>query len=211
MVSRTTVRWGILERWTKRAFVTAGVLLLGTAVLFGLTSFTGVDLPAWWTGLSGVVALLAAFAGLAALYPGLADRSPRLARAALGSVTVGAIAIVAFPLCQLAETSGIGLPAPPVVLLLVFMGATVLGFLLFGVACLRTGVYSNAVGVLLVAIVSSFLVLFAGDLAFGGSPAWLNFAANGVQAVFLLAIGRVLPTYPHPGEREETQVEAVSG
>lgn len=211
MSTSTTARWEVLETWSGRAFVAAGVLLLSTAVLFGFETFTGVALPAWSMGLSGVAGLLAGFVGLAGLYPGLADRTPRLAHAGLGSVTVGTIAIVVFPLCQLAKTSGIGLPAPPFILLLVFMAATVLGFLLFGVACLRTGVYSSAVGVLILAIASSFLVVFAGDLALGGSPAWLNFATNGVQAVLLMAIGYVLPSEPLPGEREETQVEAVSG
>lgn len=211
MVYDTTTRWGWIERWSPTAFIAAGILFLGTAALFGLVTFTDVSHPVWLTALFGLAGLVASFVGLLGLYPGLVDRVPRLARAGLVTVAIAGIALVAFPLCLLAKTSGIVLPTLPTVFFVIAMIATILGFLLFGVASLRTCVPSRTVGFLMLATVATFIVLFVADLMYGGSPRWLDFAVSGVQAVLLLTIGYALPTGPIPTEREDPQIDIISG
>lgn len=206
-----TPRWERLERWSPTAFVAAGVLFLGTAALSGLDTFTNVSPSAWLAALLAFTGLVASFVGLLGLYPGLVNRVPRLARAGLVTTAIAGVALTVLPACQLAKTTGIEPPAPPVVLFVIAMVAIILAFLLFGVASFRTGVPSRMVGLLMLAIVSTFVGLFVADLAYGGSPAWVDFAVNGVQAVLLLTVGRVLPTHPSPTEREEGQIEVVTG
>lgn len=204
-----TISLGWIERWNQTAFFAAGVLFLGTAAISGLEAFAAVSSPLWLAALLGLSGLGAGLFGLFGLYPGLANQAPRLARAGSVTVAIAGIAFVAFPLCLSAKTAGIAIPAPPIVFFVIAMSAIILGFLLFGVATLRTQVHSREVGFLLLAIVATFIVLFLADLIYGGSPRWLDFAVNGVQSGLLLTIGYALPA--DPTSREEPQIDIISG
>ncbi len=201
----------VLERWSAAAFVAAGVLYLATSALFGSETITDLSHPAWVTGVLGLAALFASFIGLAGLYPQLAARVPRLARAGLLTVAVAGLGSVAFPLCLLAKTSGTVLQPLPIIMFLITIAGTMGGFLLFGIASLRTRVPSRTVGLLIVATATTFVVLFAADMVYGGSPEWVDFVMSGIQAVLLLTVGYVLPTSLIPIGSAESQTTAMSG
>lgn len=205
------VPWDRLEQWRAMTFIIAGLLFLTTSALTGLETFTAATHPTWLTVLFGLSGLVASFVGLAGFYPRLADRKPRLARAGIVTLAMAGVALIAFPLCQMAKTSGVNLPIPPMVMYLIAMIGTMLGFLLFGAASLHTRIPSRSVGLLMMGTVTTFIVLFAADLLYAGSPAWLDFAVNGLQAILLLTIGFVLPTSSIPTEYGEPQTDIMSG
>lgn len=155
--------------------------------------------------------MVTVFLGLAGLFPVLSEGAPRLARAGLATVAIAGAALVAFPVCLYAKTSGVALPVPPVAGFLLAGVATTVGVLLFGVASLHTGSPSGAVGVLLVATGATFVVLFGADLLYGGAPAWVDVAVTGVQAVLLLAVGYALPSATTRAGDAVEQVDVPSG
>lgn len=210
MPSSSAVAWGHLERRSSSAFVTAGVLFLGIAALSGLETF-GVAQPVWLMGLVGMGGTVAAFVGLAGLYPGLRERSPTLARSGLAAVVVAGIGLLVFPLCLLGAKAGVPLPAPPVLAFVAAMGAILLAFLLFGLGSLRNDDHPRSVGLLMLALVGAFGVLLAADLHYGGAPAWVDVAVSGVQAPLLVGIGTRLPVGSAPTGRENVQVDVTSG
>lgn len=204
-------RWESLERWSATAFIVAGALFLITSILFGSETITDISHPWWLTGLFGLSGLLASFTGLAGVYPQLTDRAPRVARAGVTTMVIAGIALVAFPLCQIGKTWGLDLqPLPIVVFLLAILG-TIGGFLLFGIASLRTRVPSRAVGGLLLATATSFIVVFIVDMVYRGSPVWADSVMNGGQALLLLTTGYVMPTNTIPIESTESTRTTLSG
>jgi FtsH-binding integral membrane protein len=201
--------WELLENRRQTSFVSSGGLFLITAVLFGLEAFTAVSRPVWLTGLVGSLGLVVAFAGLVGLYPGLRDREPRLARAGMALVAVAVMGLIVFPLCLLAETSGIPLPAPPIVAFVGAMLAIILVFVLFGAASLRSGVHSRVVGLLLLMLVATFVGKVIADLVYGGSPAAVNGIVNGIQSGILFSISYSLPA--DPAQDQDPQIKIISG
>lgn len=205
-----TIRWRAVERWSDTAFRVAGVASLGTAVLFGVEVVTAASIAGWVTGVVGMASLLAAFAGLVGLYPGLAVGTPRLARAGLAAVALAGVGLVVFPLCALAKSASLPVPVPPLLAFVAAMLALILGVLVFGVASLRSDAHPRSVGLLLLGLVGTFVALFAADLAYGGSPAWVDAGMGAVQAVLLVRIGQVLPATV-PSERAAGRLDAASG
>lgn len=202
--------WGSVERWSGTAFAVAGGASLGTAALFGIETYTAATYPGWLTGLTGLAGLLAAFVGLAGLYPALADAVPRLARTGLGAAVLAGAGLVVFPLCALAKSAALPVPFPPILAFVAAMVAILLAFLTFGIAGLWSGALPRTVGVLLLATMATFVVLFAADMAYGGSPEWVDFGVGSVQALLLLRVGQLLPT-TGPDERVAKVTDAASG
>jgi hypothetical protein len=211
MPRTATVPWSHLEEWSASAFVTAGVLFLALAALSGLTLLDGVSHPAWLMGVMGTGGTVAAFVGLAGLYPGLREGSPTLARSGLAAVVVAGIGLFVFPLCLLGGKSGVPIPAPPIVAFVAAMGAIVLAFLLFGLGSVRGDDHPPSVGLLMLALVGTFVVLLGADLHYGGAPAWVDVAVNAIQAPLLVGIGYLLPVRATPTGREHDQVGVTSG
>lgn len=212
MVYHGRAPWRLLERKSAMAFVAAGASLLGLAALYGVQALFGTSVTGWPAFLFGSFGLLAAFVGLAGLYPGLAGRVPILGRVGIGIIIMAGISLLLFPLCALVQDSGVSLPVPPITLFVVAMLAIILAFLLFGVASLRSGVPSRTVGWLMLTFGSMFIVLFVSDLVTGGNtPPVVNFGVSGVQAALLLTTGYILPTDPYSVDSQAYQPDVTSG
>lgn len=211
MAYRDKIPWKLLERWSAAAFIAAGVLFLVTSALFGSATLTDISHPGWVTGLFGLSGLIASFIGLVGLYPQLVDRAPRIARAGVMTLVIAGIALVVFPLCQFAKTWGIDLQSLPIVVFLIAVIATISGFLLFGIASLRTRVPSRKVGFLIIGTSITFIVLLVLDMIYGGSPVWVDFIMSMIQSFLLLTLGYAMPTNTIPFESKESEIAAISG
>jgi hypothetical protein len=203
----TTTRWGTLERWSATAFLTAGVLWLLDTVLLGIELFAGVSIlgtPGAVNPVLYISGLVAGIVGLLGLYPGLAGRTPRLARVSAGLVALAGVGISVLLVWFITVTL-LNQPDPPGVLLILSILVAALGIIMLGIASVRTGVPSRAVGLLVLAIpatlVGGLLLVYVG---YGGdSPDWTSPAIGIVMAVLLLAIGYRLRTEPVSADSAE--------
>lgn len=157
MTSAGRIPWRALNRWNGQAFLAAAVLLAGVALYKGIGDFTSMTVPsAVDTGYGGL-ALLAPVVALLGLYPRLRESSPRVSTAALGSSVLSAVAVFIIWLWFFGTTLQLGrFPMIPeeapvwaaAALALNFLTLSV-GFLLFGVASVRSISVSKSVGLLL--------------------------------------------------------------
>lgn len=151
MTDRTDF-WQALERWSSTAFLLGGLLMVIDVGFVAANVTTGAEryliqgqafVGAAWT---------AALLGLLGLYPGLSDRSRWLSRVGAACAAIGVVTFTVMTVAVLGYTAGllevdfdaIGVLFIPGVLI-----GSVLGFVLFGVASLRTGVRSRTVSLLL--------------------------------------------------------------
>lgn len=144
--------WSGLERWRATAFVIGGLLLVADAAwLAGNIAMGGGDYLVtgqFFVGTGWTAALL----GLLGVYPSVAERSRWLARAgvvctAIGVATFGVMAVtVSAEILEVLPFAydSIGSAFIPGVLI-----GSVLGFILFSAAVLRTGEFSRSFGLLL--------------------------------------------------------------
>lgn len=147
-------RWSALERWRSTALLIGGLLLVADAAwLAGNIAMGGGDYLTtgqFFVGAGWTAALL----GLLGIYPSLAERSRWLSRAAAACTGIGVLTFGVMAVTVAADIVGvlpfaydsIGSAFIPGVLI-----GSVLGFILFSVAVLRTEVYSQSFGVLLLA------------------------------------------------------------
>jgi hypothetical protein len=192
--------WKWLERRTARAFTLGGALLIASALVpIGLASVTE------WSWVSGLVlvgiSVVAIGVGLLGTVPQVRDRAPWLTRIGILCATVAGVAAVGLILLvgtavTAAVTLGSALPKPMgvfQVLALAMAGGLALGFVMLGVARVRTGGSSDIPGRLLVAGGVVLLIPVLGELlrmAIGiGPPPWILFGALGVLALDTLAVG----------------------
>lgn len=194
-----TSRWGTLERWSATAFFTAGVLWLLDTVLLGIELFAGVSIlgtPGAVNPVLYVSGVVAAIVGLLGLYPSLGRRTPRLARVSAGLVAVAGIGIFVL-LAWFVTVTLLNQPDPPFILLLLAILLVVLGFILFGIASLRTSIPSRTVGLLILGIPTALFVLVLAYVVSGGDPPeWTSPVIGIVMSALLLAIGYRLGTEP---------------
>lgn len=149
-----------LERWNSSAFLIGGLLLVVDAAWLAANIATGAEdylvVGQLFVGVGWAVALL----GLLGVYPSLADRSRWLSRAGAVFAVIGVVTFTVMAAGVLAEITGI-LPGDFEALGVYFIPGvlvgSVLGFIAFSVASLRTEVYSLSFGILLLA--PPFLVL----------------------------------------------------
>lgn len=193
-----TGRGGIfesLERWRATAFLLAAAMFLVDAAFLATVVGSGTRPPdlgqafiaAGWT---------AAFVGVLGLYPDLAERRRWLARAGAVFAAVGVVVFAAMAVVVVVFTAGIVdgdfATLVPIFLPGVVFGS-VLGFLTFSVASLRSGVHSRAVGVLLLLPAISVVVNIATPSAASGRAAITLGIVSGL-ALTMLAIGYLLRT-----------------
>lgn len=202
MASTSTDRWESLERWSATLFLVAGGLLVVHAGIHVLTAFTSVNYPLHHEVPFGFVGMMLGHVALLGLYPQLIDRSPRLAQAGAVPTVLGAVGWLVIGASSLAESLGVTAPpwlgiAGPFVIL-----GVVLGYLVFGVAGLRTDVVSRTTALVLVtpALVMVFNVTVG--LATGGSPEGAVVVASGF-ALAHLGIGVALRAEEFPTGRAE--------
>lgn len=147
-------RWSGLERWRATAFLVGGLLLVADAAwLAGNMAMGGekyLTTGQFFVGTGWTAALL----GLLGVYPTVADRSRWLSRGgavctAIGVVTFAVMAVtVAGEILDVLPFAyeSVGSAFIPGVLI-----GSVLGFVLFSAAILRTGAFSQSFGLLLLA------------------------------------------------------------
>lgn len=188
-------RWRGLERWSPTLFLFAGVLLVGYAVLNGMAASTDVAYVTM-EDIVGPAGFVLGFMGLLGLYPGLADRSPTVARVGAFCAILGAVGFSVITLQGLAVAVGVtSMSSPGIFLLFVAIGI-IPGYLSFGVASLRASVNLRTVGLLLFGPAVVFTAMLSQPFVYGAlgllsetTMAWSNFAISSGQALAHLAIG----------------------
>jgi hypothetical protein len=151
-----------------------------------------------------------ALLGLIGLCSGLADRSPRVARAGGGFAVLGVAGFTLTFLLGLTEFAGIRTPAWINAAQLLNIVAIVLGFLLVGIASLRTDSHPWPLGVLLFVPAITFGVNVARVAVLGRwTPSWAPGLLWSLQAVAVLAIGYTLRDESVRTERAERSTDAV--
>lgn len=129
-------------------FVAGGVLVVLYAA--GLATMNLLDTELYRTLTDGAGYALA-FVGLLGLYPLVADRTPKLARAGAVLAVLGVVGFTLLFLEGIVQVAGFEPPAWDPVKVPAAMLGTLFGWLVFGVAILRSGVRSRAVGLLVLA------------------------------------------------------------
>lgn len=183
------------------AFLGAGGLLLGHAVVMGARTFTNVTVPA---DLFAPIGHLLALVGLVGLYPVVNDSTPRLARIGAVAASIIAVGWAVVTLSILARTLR-SQPSQIETLLNLFsisvLVSTVLPYVLFGVVMLRSDIASRSASLLLLSPAAMLVVLFV-DIAILGVSSFDGMVIGAGLALSMLAIGYTLT--------RETQADRTS-
>ena len=204
-----------LERWSATAFLIAGAFFIGFVVRNGIIAF-GDGFSETMTVALYVVfivpAEVAAYIGLLGLYPRLSDHAARLTGAGAVFITIAGVAIIGFGGGVGSALLAAGAPEPPAIaqlLLPVTLLTTIVGFVLFGVASLRTRIPSRMAGFLLLVPPTTYILMMAGMIV-GYTPGWSTVALSTVQAGAHLAIGVVLRNDGVPADRVEPAPDSAA-
>jgi len=191
--------WRTLETWSARAFFIAGGAWAIDAILNVSELVVDITIPGAVFGVLILAALISKMAGVLGFYRPIADRSGRLALAgAIPIVIAGILALITVVWVAVAGLMNQSLP--PGAFLVVDVVLIVLGLLLFGVASIRTDAPSRMCGVLVLALVATFLVWLAGVGGLYAFPDWSSAAFGTVLSVLSLAVGYVRQTSSVPTE-----------
>lgn len=208
MVGDTSTHWRSVEQWSPSLFLIGGALLAGHTAVQSIEAFTALNSP---PDVFVTTGHLVALGGLVGLYPVLADRTPRLARAAGAVAVVPVVGWVAMTGAQLLAVAGMAstlndvLPGPVILLV---VGSTILTYVLFGAATLRIGEGSRTVGGLVVA--PAVLLLALADEALTGVSPLDGILIAGGLTLSMLALGYRLRTWHRPEQPTPTG-DAVVG
>lgn len=205
---RERTQWQSLEQWRKTAFLLGGIIFVADAALVAFNIAAGVEDPNLMLGQTFIgAAWTAAFIGLLGMYPSLADRSHWLARIGAIFAVLGAIVMAAMGAVFLGYFTGVlsGDPSSIAMYFLpgVFLGI-VLGFGSFGVASLRTDIYSQWVGGLFLLLPLTFLFNIGSHIA-GFSSLTSVLAVVCVLALTMLSLGNLFRTGNARAEHEEVE------
>lgn len=209
--------WKTLSRWRAKAFFAAGGLFLASPVAKGVALLTNEPLPEVAIAVLVFCGLLAALGGLLGFYPELTEQVPRHSLAGLVSTAVAAgvttgVFVWVIGTRILAAMSYSATPGPPPELAFVSLIVTIgFGFAVVGTGCLRAGVPSRPVGLLLVALAVPWFVLLGAGAAYGPNlPAWISLSTYGAIPFGLLITGYVVRRNTSTTERESFTAEATT-
>lgn len=183
--------WKSLERSSSTAFLIAGLMFVVADTTVVAVLITDTESSILMGGQAFIAAgWTAALTGLLGLYPGLADRSRRLAQASAVFAVIGVLTFAVMAVGSLVYFTGVlsGDPSTfvPVLLPGVVIGS-LLAFVSTSIASLRTNAGSRAVGAFL--LVPS--VIFVLNVSSPNSPEILLFIDSGL-ALAMLSIGYLL-------------------
>lgn len=152
--------WNSLAQWRAIAFLVGGLMFIPKMIIEAADIVRGVErfwtlarvfLGAGWT---------AAFLGLLGFYPSLDDKRPWLARVGAFFAVIGGITMTVMAIASLGYFTGI-LNGEITDVLMYFIpgvfGGIVLGFGTFGIASLKTNIYSQGIGLLFLLLPLTFL------------------------------------------------------
>lgn len=208
MQSNDTGLWRKLQRWSVAAFIVAGIVRLINLSISQLNLSTELAVPSWALSWTLTVAYVAVIVALLGLYPRLVDRSPWLSRVGIVTIAlaaVGQLGIIGVELLLGGEAP----PGPLKMLPLLVLVFIPLSLLLFGVASLRTGAFSGAIGVLLLVAAGSMLGSVAGVFALDNLQVLR--IGTGLYSIALVVIGYLLHTSPVQTERAEPSMDPSKG
>lgn len=219
MTSNHMIPWESLEKWRAHLFlVSVGGFILGASIKI-IKATTEVTPHDYLLNLSGQGGFVVAFVGLLALFPLLSEQRPKLAKAgavcaALGAVSFTVALVALGGLLGLNAITGMDLPVEVVGILFIpgYLGG-ILGFILYGVVGVRTGVPSTAVGGLFLALVILPIAQVIGFAVFGVSTSLQFFGLGPVDIwipVVLSAVAYLLYSSPEPTGHSETPSETVT-
>lgn len=211
-MSSVAVPWQRLEQWSPIGFIVGGLgTLIGVALLV-LDTVTALTVPELVISVFTIPSYLALFAvALPGFYPYIADKSPRLARGGIVAVAVGLLSLVVTIggsiVLDLLGVSGFMEEGPLLAGFFLMLVAFLLGIVLYGIASVRTGEPSRAIGVLLVLVVVEPGTALLNDLV--GVDIGINVAylTLGFAGVAFLAIGLLLRTAAVSADRAEPTPE----
>lgn len=195
MVTASTDRWESLERWSPILFIAGGSGVVTHAALMGIEAFTALSTP---PDVFAATGHLVALVGLLGLYPGLSERTPRLARLAVAVAAAPIAGWVVMTVSQLLVVAGVWPSlnaALPGVFFVALLAASILTYGLFGAAALRGGRSSRTVGLLVVTPGALMAVLLL-DSVVTGATALDGLVLGGGMALAMLALGVRLRTWP---------------
>lgn len=191
--------WDTLERWSATAFLIGGVIFLADTALVANGLVAGTEPPMTLGQAFVGASWTAALVGLLGLYPRLANRSRWLVRAGAVFAVIGAVTMAAMAVTSFGYFTGVfdggeaGLSEVVMVFLPGVIVGSVLGFVSFGVACLRTDVYSRSVGALLLLL--PMTVVFNLGTGFAGwNPLPKLLGVVALLSLTMLTIGYLLRT-----------------
>lgn len=209
--------WTSVERWSPRTFLIAGLFWLVYAGLNGIEGITDLLTPSALDVTVSGLALLLGAVSLLGLYPRLRSHAPRISMIGVGCIVVSAASTLALLVWLFGTTLlTAGVPAIPedapgwtVAAFFSALLPLILGFLLFGVASLRTSALSRRVGLLLIVPAVMWIGLLAGN-AIGVDETLLVVTVYIPIAVAALVIGARLRAERAPAERTEPVPESTT-
>jgi hypothetical protein len=197
-----------LERRSPTLFLVGGMVLIAFAASLAAIGLMDMSVP---RNIFAGAGFTLAFLGLLGLYPGLADRSPRLARAGAVFAILGTVGFSLTFMLGIAEFVEITLPAWVEAVQLLNIIGIILGFLLTGIASLRTDAHTRSLGVFLLVPAVIFAVNITRVAVLGAwTPSWAPFLLGSLQALAMLAIGYSLRVESVPPERAERRTDTAA-
>ena len=214
----TQSRWELLEKWGTGAFFTGAIMFVVAAALTVVSMTTGAERLSLMVGEAFIAAgWVGGLIGLLGVYAAVADQSSWSARAGAVFTVIGAVTFVVLAVASLvAYVNGGGVGDLPVPFIYLFPGiiiGSLLAFLSFSVASLRSDVHSRTVGILLlvppITFVTNFFIIPA-IVGTGPNPPEVILIVQIVLALAMLAIGYVLPTGDRPTDGVEPTIESTT-
>lgn len=209
-------QWRSLEPRSPLLFVVAGVLLAGYAALNGIAAATDMAFGAL-EDVVGPAGFVVGFAGLAGVYPRVADRRPRWATLGLCGAIVGGVAFGLIVLEGVLGVAGITTPNWTGAFTLLVIIGLIPGYLSMGVASLRSALPTpTAVLLLAPAIIFAAMlvqaVLFVQFSLFSPSTLqWSAVAISSGQSLAHLGLGKTLARGHDNTDRVESPTGAAAG
>lgn len=194
--------WGMLEEWSPMAFLVGGLLWLADTTLLSIELISGISIlgtPGPVNPLLYISGLVVAIVGLLGFFPSLARRAPRLVR--ISATILGfAGVVITTVLVWFVVVTLLNQPDPPGALLFQGIFVAAVGFILFGIISIRSGIPSRTVGLLVLAIPATLIgsIILVFGIYGGDSPDWTSPATGVVISVFLLAIWYLLQSDSWP-------------
>lgn len=174
MGSVDTSLWRWLESRSSTVFLVAGVWFVGYSGIKTTRLITDIAVPDVLSVAVGNLGLLVLVFCLLSVYPRVKGAAPRLSRAGIGTALLSGVCstilfvalinitltVEGYPAIPEDTTQGLLPPVVGVALLFASLLTLLLGFLLIGVASLRTDIVSRATGALLLVPAVMWTALF---------------------------------------------------
>lgn len=195
MVTVSQNRWRTLERWSPVLFLLGAGGVITHAAVQALEAFTAITPP---PDVFVTTGHLIALVGLLGLYPGLAERTPRLAGAGLAATGIGVTVWIVMTAGQFLAVAGATESVSalfPGAFFVGVLGATILAYTLVGAAALRADGRSTVDGLLILAPAVLLSVLI-GKSAVANVGAVDGVVIGAGLALSMLALGVRLQSWP---------------